>query len=82
MHRRFAEPVASGSTPPADYMDKRVDFVTIESLGSHETLACPDCGAVFDVDAYTQENLVEDRAYKGLVAKCPDCGVLQKVDDV
>lgn len=58
----------------------RVDFVTIESLGSHETLACPKCGCIFDIDAHTQENLVEDKAYKGLVAKCPDCGVLQKAD--
>lgn len=61
--------------------EERVDFVTIESLGSHETLACPKCGCIFDVDAYTQENLVEDRAYKGLVAKCPDCQVLQKAED-
>jgi hypothetical protein len=49
-------------------------------LGSHETLACPKCGCIFDVDAHTQENLVDDKAYKGLVAKCPDCKVLQKAD--
>ena len=59
---------------------ERVDFVTIESLGAQETLACPKCGCVFDIDAHSELNLVHDRAYKGMVAKCPDCGVLQKAD--
>ena len=63
-------------------MIKRVDFVTIESMGAEEVLACPECGCVFDVDAHSQENLIFDKAYKGLVAKCPDCGVLQKADDI
>ena len=58
-----------------------VDFVIIESKGIHETLACPKCGKIFDIDAHTEENLIWDRAYKGLVAKCPDCGVLQKGDE-
>ncbi len=57
---------------------KRVDFVIIETNKHHETLACPNCGKVFDV--YTQENLVFDKDYKGFVAKCPDCGILQKGD--
>ncbi len=60
---------------------ERVEFVIVESHGAEETLACPKCGCVFDVDAHTEENLIFDRAYKGLVAKCPDCGVLQKADD-
>jgi uncharacterized C2H2 Zn-finger protein len=59
---------------------ERVDFVTIESLGAHETLACPKCGCIFDIDAHEELNLVHDKVYKGLVAKCPDCGVLQKAD--
>lgn len=62
-------------------MIERVDFVTVESRGAYETLACPKCGCVFDVDAYSKENLVDDLAYKGMVAKCPDCGVLQKAED-
>lgn len=60
---------------------ERVDFVTIESRGAEETLACPKCGRVFEVDAHTQENLIFDQSYVGLVAKCPDCGVLQKAVD-
>ena len=60
---------------------ERVDFVTIESDGPHETLACPKCGSIFDVDAHTEENLVFDKAYKGLVAQCPDCKSLQKADE-
>ena len=60
---------------------ERVDFVIIESLGSHETLACPKCGCVFDIDAYSQENMVFDKEYQGLLAKCPDCKVIQIGDE-
>jgi uncharacterized C2H2 Zn-finger protein len=62
-------------------MEKRVEFVIIESNGPHETLACPDCGRTFDIDAHTHENLIFDKSYMGLVAKCPDCGALQRADD-
>ena len=61
---------------------ERVDFVIIDTEGHHETLACPNCGNIFDVDAHTDENLIFDKDYKGFVAKCPDCGILQKGDDV
>jgi uncharacterized Zn finger protein len=60
---------------------EKVDFVIIDSNGPHETLACPNCGNIFDVDAHTEENLVWDKEYMGLLAKCPDCGRLQKGDD-
>jgi hypothetical protein len=60
---------------------ERVDFVIIESLGSHETLACPKCGCVFDIDAYSQENMIFDKEYQGLLAKCPDCKALQIGDE-
>lgn len=58
-----------------------VEFVIFESKGSHETLACPKCGCLFEIDAYSQENMIFDKSYQGLIAKCPDCGVLQKAED-
>jgi uncharacterized C2H2 Zn-finger protein len=60
---------------------ERVEFVIVETNGAHETLACPKCGAIFDVDAHTEENLVFDKTYIGYIAKCPDCGVLQIAED-
>lgn len=60
----------------------RVDFVIIETLGHYETLACPKCGNIFDINVYTQENLVFDKEYMGLVAKCSECGILQRGEDV
>jgi uncharacterized C2H2 Zn-finger protein len=59
----------------------RVDFVIIDTDGTHETLACPNCGCVFDIDAHSEENLVFDKIYKGYVAKCPDCKSMQKGDE-
>ena len=59
---------------------EKTDFVIFEK-GSHETLACPKYGCLFDIDAYTQENMVFDKVYMGLLAKCPDCGALQKAED-
>lgn len=56
---------------------EKVDFIVVESRGSHETLACPKCGCMFDIDAYLQENMIWDKEYVGLVSKCPDCGVIQ-----
>jgi uncharacterized C2H2 Zn-finger protein len=62
-------------------MQNRVDFIIVDTTGSHEILACPECGKVFEIDAHTQENMIFDETYKGLLAKCPDCGVLQKDDE-
>lgn len=61
----------------------RVDFVIVDdSLGHINTLACPNnCGCIFDINAHTNENLVFDPKWKGVVAKCPDCGALQKGED-
>jgi len=57
------------------------EFVIFDTQGSHETLACPQCGCLFEIDAYTQENMVFDKTYMGLIAKCPDCGVLQNIEE-
>lgn len=59
---------------------EKVNFVIVETEGSHECLACPKCGAVFEIDAYTQLNMAFDKDYMGLLAKCPDCGVQQLGD--
>jgi uncharacterized C2H2 Zn-finger protein len=60
---------------------ERVEFVIIETDGFHETLACPKCGNIFEIDVHTELNLVFDKEYMGLVSKCPDCGALQKGDE-
>ena len=59
----------------------RVEFVIVDTCGAQETLACPICGSIFDIDAHSNKNLIFDREYKGVVAKCPDCGAVQSGDD-
>ena len=50
---------------------ERVVFEMVDDRGHAATLECPACGFVFDVDAYTQENLQwEEPDY---VACCPIC---------
>lgn len=60
---------------------KIVDFVLIDTTGTHETLACPNCGSIFEIDIHEKLNLVYDKAYQGYLAKCPDCSAIQKGDD-
>jgi len=45
--------------------------------GSEARLYCPKCAAKFQVDACTEENLIQKKNAKGrteLFAKCPKCG--------
>lgn len=61
---------------------ERVDFVIVDdSQGYVNTLACPKCGNIFDINAHTNENLAFDREFKGMVARCPDCGVVQRAEE-
>jgi len=68
---------------PVTQQPTRVDFVIVDDSRGHiNSLVCPNkCGCMFDIDAYTNENLVFDAAWKGWVAKCPDCGAIQNAED-
>jgi len=66
---------------PEDMKGKPVNFVMVEDRGAQNTLACPACGTIFDVDAHTQENLIWSKEYKGVVAQCPDCKATQNPDE-
>lgn len=65
---------------PNEKAKKQVNFVVVEDRGAENTLACPACGKIFDVNARSQENLIWCDRYMGLVAKCPDCHVTQNPD--
>jgi C4-type Zn-finger protein len=56
----------------------KVNFTILENLGTKNTLECPECRQVFDIDAMTDLNLVWDRQLVMYVAKCPKCGVEQE----
>lgn len=66
---------------PDEMQGKPVNFVMVEDRGAQNTLACPACGKIFDIDAHTQENLVWSKEYKGVVAQCPDCKATQIAEE-
>lgn len=59
-------------------MQQKIDFVVVDDKRkTTQELACPNCGEIFEIDAYTAENMVFDKEFMGFIAKCPDCGSVQ-----
>lgn len=53
-------------------------FEILEDRGTQNTLECPRCGCVFDVDAKTEANLVWSWKQMALIAVCPLCDTHQE----
>ena len=53
------------------------EFKLLEDRGIENTLECPRCGCVFDVNALTHENLIWAKTKMADIAKCPLCGTQQ-----
>ncbi len=54
------------------------NFIILDDRGSQNTLECPRCGNVFDIDAMTELNLVWNWRQMAFVAKCTLCGTQQE----
>lgn len=57
---------------------KRVEFIILKEDGHKETLKCPECDTIFDIDAISWLNMTWDKETKWQVSVCPGCGVTQQ----
>lgn len=53
------------------------NFIIIEDRGTQNTLECPRCGCIFDIDAMDEENLEWSWEQMAFRAVCPLCGTKQ-----
>ncbi len=53
------------------------NFDVLEDRGTQNTLECPRCTCVFEVDAITEENLIWSCKQMAIIAVCPLCGTQQ-----